>query len=70
MTRRAHRFCPWQKTATERLTGMGPGRMRATAAAAVVGAANAVATYRLLRSVAESEFEFHREREEETCQLH
>jgi hypothetical protein len=38
------------KAATERLTGIGPGRMRATAAATVVGVASAVATYRLLRS--------------------
>ena len=38
------------KAATERLTGVGPGRIRATAAALVVGAASAVATYKLLRS--------------------
>ncbi len=38
------------KAATQRIAGLGPGRVRATAAAAVVGAASAVATYRLLRS--------------------
>ena len=38
------------KAAAERLTGFGPGRMRSAAAAAVVGTASAVATYKLLRS--------------------
>jgi hypothetical protein len=38
------------KAATERLTGMGPGPLRAAAAAAVVGVASAVATYKVLRS--------------------
>lgn len=38
------------KAATQRLTGMGPGPIRAAAAATVVGAASAVATYKLLRS--------------------
>lgn len=38
------------KATTERLAGEGPGRFRAAAAAVVVGAATAVATYRLLRS--------------------
>ncbi|HWD64036.1 MAG TPA: hypothetical protein VG405_02590 [Solirubrobacteraceae bacterium] len=38
------------KAATEALTGMGPSPVRAAAAATVVGAASAVATYKLLRS--------------------
>lgn len=38
------------KAASERLSGEGPGRVRAAAAAVVMGAATAVATYRLLRS--------------------
>lgn len=38
------------KAAAERLAGFGPGPMRAAAAATVVGAASAVATYKLLRS--------------------
>ena len=38
------------KAATERLTGLGPGPVRAAAAATVVGAASAALTYKLLRS--------------------
>jgi hypothetical protein len=38
------------KALTERLTGFGPSRIRAGAAAGVVGVASAVATYRLLRA--------------------
>lgn len=38
------------KAATERITGMGPGRVRAFAAATVTGTVAAVATYKLLRS--------------------
>jgi hypothetical protein len=38
------------KAATERLTGFGPGPLGPAAAATVVGAASAVATYKLLRS--------------------
>ena len=38
------------KAATEALTGLGPSPIRAAAAASVVGAASAVATYKLLRS--------------------
>jgi hypothetical protein len=38
------------KVTTERLTGLGPGPVRAAAAAIVVGAGSAVATYKLLRS--------------------
>jgi hypothetical protein len=38
------------KAAGQRLSGFGPGPMRAAAAATVVGAASAVATYKLLRS--------------------
>jgi hypothetical protein len=38
------------KAATERITGLGPGRARAFAAATVTGTAAAVATYKLLRS--------------------
>ena len=34
----------------ERLTGEGPGPVRAAAASAAVGVASAVATYKLLRS--------------------
>ncbi len=36
--------------AVERVTGTGPGRMRALLAAMVTGTAAAAATYRLLRS--------------------
>lgn len=38
------------KALTERLTGIGPSRIRAAAASGVVGVASAVATYRLLRA--------------------
>jgi hypothetical protein len=38
------------KAASERVMGLGPGRMRAFAAATMTGAATAVVTYRLLRS--------------------
>lgn len=38
------------KAAAQKLSGEGPGRMRALAAAAVAGAATAVLTYRVLRT--------------------
>jgi hypothetical protein len=38
------------KAATERILGMGPGRVRAFVAATVTGTATAVVTYRLLRT--------------------
>jgi hypothetical protein len=38
------------KVATERVLGLGPGRLRAGMAAAMTGTIAAVATYRLLRS--------------------
>jgi len=38
------------KAASERLTGDGPGAMRALVVSAIAGAATAVLTYRLLRS--------------------
>jgi hypothetical protein len=38
------------KAATERIAGLGPGRVRAFVAATVTGTATAVATYKLLRS--------------------
>jgi hypothetical protein len=38
------------KAATERITGLGPGRVRAFVAASVTGTATAVVTYRLLRT--------------------
>lgn len=38
------------KAAGQKLSGEGPGRMRALAAATVTGAAAAVVTYRLLRA--------------------
>ncbi len=37
------------KAATERMLGVGPGRVRAAVAAAATGTATAVLTYRLLR---------------------
>jgi len=38
------------KAATERILGLGPGRVRAFVAATVTGTATAVVTYRLLRT--------------------
>ena len=40
------------KAASERLMGVGPGRLRAFAAAVVTGTATAAATYHVLRSSA------------------
>jgi hypothetical protein len=37
------------KAAAQRMMGVGPGRMRALAAATVTGTATAVLTYRVLR---------------------
>ena len=41
---------PFSKAVTERITGEGPGRIRAMAASLVAGVAAGGLTYRLLRS--------------------